>query len=96
MPHEPVLLESELRFRVLQRLEDGRLPLMLSTRIDAGYGTGALCDVCDVPIGTDKVEYDEADTRNGRPLHFHYACHSAWQRECALRLKDSRQSPVQT
>jgi hypothetical protein len=31
MPTEPVLPESELRSRALQRIEDGRLPLMLAT-----------------------------------------------------------------
>jgi hypothetical protein len=36
MPTEPVLPESEPRCRALQRIEDGRLPLVLSTHIDAG------------------------------------------------------------
>ena len=50
MPTKPALTESELRSRVLQRIENGRLPLMLSTGIDAGYGEGVRCDLCDQPI----------------------------------------------
>jgi len=73
---------------VLQRIEDARLPLMLSTRIDAGYGQGFRCDLCDRPIASDKIEYDVTDSDGGKRLHFHFACHSAWQRECALRLRE--------
>jgi len=61
MPIEPVSPESELRSRVLQRIEGGRLPLMLSARIDAGYGEGVRCDLCDKPIAPDKIEYDVTD-----------------------------------
>jgi hypothetical protein len=86
MPTEPVLPESELRARVLQCIDDGRLPLVLSTHIDAGYGSGARCDLCDQPIAPDKIEYDVTDPGGGRRLHFHFACHLAWQRECARRL----------
>ncbi len=58
MPFEPVLPESELRSRASQRIEGGRLPLVLATRIDAGYGEGVRCDLCDKLIARDKVEYD--------------------------------------
>jgi len=95
MPHEPVLPESELRWRALQRIEDGRLPLVLSTRIDAGYGTGVQCYLCDQPIAADKIEYDITD-HNGKLLHFHFACHLAWQRECALRLRALPSASMQT
>jgi len=88
MPTEPVLSETELRSRVLQRMEDGRLPLILSTRIDAGYGAGDRCDLCDQLTAADKVEYDVTDPDSGKRLYFHIACHFAWQRECALRLRD--------
>ena len=88
MPTEPVLSETELRSRVLQRMADGRLPLILSTRIDAGYGAGDRCDLCDQLTAADKVEYDVTDPDSGKRLYFHIACHFAWQRECALRLRD--------
>jgi hypothetical protein len=95
MPAEPVLPESELRSRVLQRIEDGRLPVVLSTAIYAGYGKGVQCDLCDQPIAVNKVEYDVIYPRGGKWLHFHFACHSAWQRECVLRLRDFRPPPSQ-
>ena len=90
MPTEPVLPEAELRAKVVQRIEDGRLPCAIATHIDAGYGTRAMCNVCDQPIAPDKIEYDVTAPESGRRMHFHFACHAAWQRECALRLKDSR------
>ena len=89
MPTEPVLPESELRACALERIADGRLPLVLSTRIDAGYGAGLPCDLCSQPIAADKIEYDVTDPRSGKTLCFHITCHLAWQRECAMRLKDS-------
>ena len=95
MPTEPVLPESELRPRVLKAIEDRRLPLVLSTTIYAGYGRGNTCDLCDQQIAADKIEYDVTDPRGGRWLHFHFACHSVWQRECALRLKDFQPPPPQ-
>jgi len=92
MPTEPVLPESELRSRVLQRLEDGRLPLVPSVDIVAGYGAGIKCDLCDLPIAADEIEYDVTDPRSRKSLHFHMACHLAWQRECTLRLNPPRPS----
>jgi len=81
MPTKPVLSESELRSRALRRIEDGRLPLVLSSHIEAGYGTGVQCYLCDQPIAADKIEYNVSG-HNGKLLNFHVACHSAWQREC--------------
>jgi len=66
MPAEPVLPESELRSRVLQRIEDGRLPVVLSTAIYAGYGKGIMCDLCDRQIAVNKVEYDVISPRCGK------------------------------
>ena len=90
MSTEPLLPERELRFRVLRRIRKGRLPIMLSTSIHAGYGRGDQCDLCDQLIASDKIECDVTDPRGGKRLHFHFACHAAWQRECALRLRDFR------
>jgi hypothetical protein len=58
MPTEPVLPESELRARVLRLIEEGQLPLVASTHIDAAYGAGGRCDLCAQPIVADKIEYD--------------------------------------
>jgi len=95
MSTKPVLPEHELRALVMQRVEDGRLPLVLSTSIDAGYGTGGQCDLCNQPIAADKVEYAVTDSHTGRRLYFHVACHSMWQHECARRLRDFPPPPTQ-
>jgi hypothetical protein len=88
MPTEPVLPEGELRSRALQRIANGELPCVLSTRIDAGYGTRQQCDLCDQLILPIKIEYDVIAPGTGRRLHFHLACHTAWQRECAVLLRN--------
>jgi hypothetical protein len=69
-------------------MKDGRLPVLLSTSVYAGYGEGRECDLCDQPIADGKIEYVVPVARDGRRLHFHFACHTAWQRECALLLKE--------
>ena len=96
MTSEPALPENDLHSRVLQRIEEGRLPVALSNTIHAGYGQEAQCDLCDQSIAPDNVEYDVDDPRGGKTLHFHSACHSAWQHECALRLQDSPAPATQT
>ena len=87
MHTEPVLPQAELRSRAIERIENGRLPLAISTHIDAGYGAGSTCVLCDQTISREKIEYDVIDPRTDRSLSFHLACHLEWQRECALRLK---------
>ena len=40
MSIESQLRDMALRLRVHERIRDGRLPVMVPRRIDAGYGTG--------------------------------------------------------
>ena len=96
MTTESVLSESDLHLRVLRRIEEGRLPVALSNNIYAGYGQEAQCDLCDQPITPDSVEYEVDDPRGGKSMHFHSACHSEWQQECALRLKNLPAPAAQT
>jgi len=83
MPTESQLRDTALRSRVRERVADGRLPVMVPTRIDAGYGSGQICVACDEPITSTQVEYELSDCRDGRPLCFHLGCHVVWQIECA-------------
>jgi len=85
MPTEPVLSEDELTQRVQQRIDDGRLPVVLPPLISAGYGTGtALCPVCDLRISSAQVMYEIDDPRHlDGSLTFHFGCYVVWQRECA-------------
>jgi len=96
MTTNPMLPECELHSRVQQRIEEGRLPVAVSNNIYAGYGQEVQCDLCDQPITPDSVEYDVDDPRGGKCMHFHSACHSAWQQECALRLTDLPAPATQT
>jgi hypothetical protein len=84
------LLESELRLRVLRRIDDGRLPVALVSVIDASYGSGKVCCVCDRPITRDAVEYDIVDPRSTNCLSFHFSCHVIWQQECAQHVKRTK------
>jgi hypothetical protein len=48
-----------------------------------------VCPVRSTDLAADKIEYDVTDPVRGKRLHFHIGCHLAWQRECALRLRES-------
>jgi hypothetical protein len=90
MPTESQIPESELLLRVQQRINDRRLPVVMSSQISAGYGTGRdVCQVCDESIPENKVQYEVGDPRNGNPLMFHFACYVVWQLECARRIVEA-------
>ena len=85
MPTESQLRDNELRLRILQRIEDGRLPVMLPRHIAAGYGAGNVCAACDQPVTATQVEYE---VQAGDPLlRFHLGCYVLWQIECQRKLQ---------
>ena len=88
MQSGPIFPENELIQRAQQRIDDGRLPLVLPSLISAGYGTaGTRCAVCDLDILPDQVLYEIDDPRAVEELiAFHFGCYVIWQRECAQRL----------
>ena len=83
MPTESQLRDAALRQRVHQLIDDGRLPVMRSAQINAGYGSGCLCAACDQQITSIQVEYEVEDESTDRRLRFHMNCHVVWQLECA-------------
>ncbi len=89
MPTHSVLPEDEVRERVQQALETGRLPLLRPARINAGYGSRGICCACVRVIDTDKIEYEVASPDNLQKLIFHFACYVIWQRECSARMQHS-------
>ena len=93
MPTESQLQDPRLRQHVCELIENGRLPVMLSEHISAGYGSGHRCVACDLPITNVQIEYEVSDCRDGRPLSFHMGCHVVWQLECAQR-RAKTPSPV--
>lgn len=87
MPTESQIRDRELRSRVRERIKNGRLPLILSRDILAGYGSGKnTCAACDQPITRDHIEYELKDAPIPVSLLFHFGCHAVWQIECAKRL----------
>jgi hypothetical protein len=90
MPPESRILESELLYRVQQRINDGRLPVKTPQSVNAGYAAGTeCCAVCDQQIETGQVSYEVADPS---PLIFHRECYMAWQRECAQRIEGAERA----
>ena len=92
MQNGSVLPENELLQRARQRIDEGRLPVILPSLISAGYGTGAApCAVCDLGILSDQIIYEIDDPRGlDAMIPFHFACYVLWQRECAQRLARGR------
>jgi hypothetical protein len=82
MPTESQLRDTALRLRVRERIENGRLPMIVPSQIAGGYGSGRVCAACDDPITSSQVEYEVNDERNGNRLSFHLGCHVVWQLEC--------------
>ena len=70
--------------RIMDKLLQGTLPGADPLRLWDGYGTGLLCDGCDVAIKSSEQEH-EAEMPNGRTLRFHVPCHMLWR-----TLKDTR------
>lgn len=95
MPTEATLLEDELRLRVQRRIDDGRLPVTLVSRIDS-HGTERVCCVCDQPIACENVDYDIVDFAETTciTLSFHSSCYVVWQRECAQRVADTKRAKL--
>lgn len=82
MPLDAAFRDIELRGRVRQLIEQGRLPLIPSVeRMAAGYGTGHTCAACNHAITSAQMEYEVQGV--GTPLWFHLGCRLIWQLECA-------------
>ena len=92
MPYGPRLSEHELRARIRQCIDDGRLPVALSQEMAAGYGSRGICDGCGEHIDSDHVEYEVTDPRDDSQLLFHLSCHAIWQLECLRRMAGSEAS----
>ncbi|HTT00849.1 MAG TPA: hypothetical protein VMG11_02075 [Steroidobacteraceae bacterium] len=65
-----------------KRIADGRLPVIFPNSIEASYGSGKTCRLCEQTIQSQHIEYQAKNPLNGHPLSFHLACHAIWQLEC--------------
>ena len=64
--------------RIMDKLVRGTLPDADPVRVWGGYGTGLLCDGCDMAIASNEQEH-EVEMPNGRRLRFHDPCHGLWR-----------------
>jgi len=85
MPTDATTVQDGLRLRVRRLIDNGRLPRESYIQIDACYGDGNVCSVCDQPITRYQVEYDSFDLSTAKSLSFHLPCYAVWQLECKLR-----------
>jgi hypothetical protein len=70
--------------RIMDKLSQGTLPDADPLRLWDGFGTGLLCDGCDVAITSNEQEH-QVEMPNGCTLRFHATCHEIWR-----ALKEAR------
>ena len=87
MPTESQLSDTALRTFIAQRLDEGRLPLVLTKTIGVGFGSGAECLACGQTITTEQIEYQAFGPKYGAALRLHWGCHVLWQLECVKRTR---------
>jgi hypothetical protein len=78
----PDIPVAQLRSIARRHISQGRLPVIRTRRLQAGYGGfGNTCVLCGQPIEREQVEYQVTDVRDGCSFAFHLSCHAAWQLE---------------
>ena len=87
MQTEFQLRDPALRALIARRIDEGRLPLILTKTIGVGFGAGGQCDACGQVITTEQIEYHAFGPNYGAPLRLHWACHVLWQLECVERSR---------
>ncbi len=76
--------EAEVRQKVLERLEEGKLPRQPPSRLWGGPGVDAPCSVCDRPVRKAEMEFEVQFARDGSAPHFdvfhvHTRCYAVWE-----------------
>lgn len=64
--------------RIMEKLLQGTLPGADPLRLWGSYGSGLLCDGCDVAITSNEQEH-EVEMPSGHKLRFHVPCHGLWR-----------------
>jgi hypothetical protein len=64
--------------RIRDKLWYGILPNGAPAKRSGRFGSGRLCDGCDLVLGSKDVEYN-VELPDGRTLSFHLNCASLWQ-----------------
>ena len=71
---------------IRHKLATGLLPREMPIHFWAGYGTGKMCDACELSTTTKDIEY-EVDMLDGCILRFHQQCLALWHQERATYLR---------
>jgi len=87
MPTESQLRDASLRAFIRRRIDDGRLPAILSKTISVSFGSGLECLACGEPIRREQIEYHAFGIRYGTSVRVHWGCHVLWQLECVARSR---------
>ena len=87
MPTEFQLRDPALRAFIRHRIDEGRLPLILTKTISVGFGSGGECVACGKMITTEQIEYQAFGPHYGAALRLHWGCHVLWQLECVERTR---------
>jgi len=77
-------LETRLRLVARERIEKGKLPHAVPSRMWGGRGGGKPCAICDTIIKREETELEVEERLGGKveTFHFHILCQSLWQLEC--------------
>jgi hypothetical protein len=77
-------LETRLRLVARERIEKGKLPSAVPSRMWGGRGGGKPCALCDTVIKREETELEVEERLGGKveTFHFHILCQSLWQLEC--------------
>lgn len=76
--------ETTIREKVVQRLQEGKLPRQPPDRLWGGPGVSAPCAVCDRPVKAEEMEFEVQYARDGGAPHFdvfhvHTRCYAVWE-----------------
>lgn len=93
MPTESQLRDAALRTFIEQRMNEGRLPLILTKTISVAAGSGTECAACGQTITTGQIEYQAFGPKYGAALRLHWGCHVLWQLECVKRTRRQPDRP---
>lgn len=71
---------------IRRKVAAGLLPKEAPVKFWAGYGSGKLCDACELAISLAGIEH-EVDMADRRTFRFHAACLTLWHQERAHYLQ---------
>ncbi len=78
--------QAAIRERINAMLSGGQLPPRAANSINAAYGNGRRCDICDESTAPAEVTYELHVSAAGeaRSIFLHFACYDLWERERAV------------